>query len=426
MWWRLEKRQQIVWTMKARAIWIGSTLIFWGIASVYWFLFGKAGMIIVPVLVIALPVIIGLSLIVILPIDTVMKRRKIGAAEKIILSSGVMVVGIAGSYGKTSTKEILVTMLERKFEVIKTPGNVNTDIGIANFVIENESVFKKEAVFVVEMGAYKKGEIETICKMIHPTHSILTGINESHLERFGSLENIITGKFELPQNTTTMSMLNFDDENIKKNYSRFAITKGVGISKQSAKNIIAKDRFEGLEFEWDGKKFETKLLGEHNITLILLCASIAKALSVSLEDIVAGVKNLQPVEHRLQPTYNPHTDIMVIDDSYNGNFNGIVSGIQVLSRASGRKIILTPGLVELGSEMESIHMKIAELYANNADLVLLIRSKMTECIEKGLKKHRFTQYKMYETTEEAHNDLRNVLGRGDTIIFQNDLTDNYF
>ncbi|MFA4817488.1 MAG: UDP-N-acetylmuramoyl-tripeptide--D-alanyl-D-alanine ligase [Parcubacteria group bacterium] len=354
------------------------------------------------------------------------KQLKINTARKIIAGSKACVIGITGSYGKTSAKEILSSILEQKFSVIKTPENVNTDIGIAKFILKNKAVFNNKSIFIVEMGAYQRGEIIKICKMVQPSYSFLTGINEAHLERFGSLENIIYGKFELPQNTKEISFLNFDDDNVKNNYGKFKINKIVGISKDEAKNIGLKDDFKGLQFEWREAKFETVLLGEHNITLILLCANLASHFSMSLTEISEGVKKIKPIAHRLELIYNLNTDVVVIDDSYNGNFDGFVSGINLLKRARGRKVVLTPGLVELGSKAQDIHEKIGELYAKNVDLVFLIKNKLTDNIIEGLKKNNFSNYKVYENTQKAHDDLKNILKPGDTIIFQNDLTDNYF
>jgi UDP-N-acetylmuramoyl-tripeptide--D-alanyl-D-alanine ligase len=426
VWWKFERRQKIVWTPKARALQIMSVLLIGIVVGFFFDLFKLPGLFIMPVLLLLMPFIIGASLLILLPLDTILKQRKITVATRIILESKVKVIGIAGSYGKTSAKEILAAVLAVKFSVVKTPENVNTDVGIAEFVIKNQNEFQEGRIFIVEMGAYRKGEIKKICKMVCPAYSILTGINEAHLEKFGSLPNIIEAKFELPQNTKDLAVLNFDDNNIRENYSKFKIGKAKGISRESAKNITAKKDFKGLEFEWEGLKFETKLLAEHNVTLILLCAKIAQELSMLPENIRRGVANVKPISHRLQPIYNATTGIMVLDDSYNGNFNGIESGIHLLGQASGRKIVLTPGLVELGPKMEEVHAKIGELYAKRVDLVLLIENQMTKHILEGLKKNKFKNYKIYENTEAAHADLKNVLQKGDTIIFQNDLTDNYF
>ncbi len=425
-WWHLENRQKIMWTFKAQLLWILTATFFWSITGLFFTIYNIHGLITIPFLIIILPILIGISLMCITPIDFLLKRRMIRTAEHIISTSKTRVIGIAGSYGKTSTKEILSTILSQKYEIIKTPENINTDIGIADFIIKNKKKFSPETIFVVEMGAYKKGEIEKICKMVRPTHSILTGINESHLERFGSIKNIIHAKFELPQNTTGLAMLNFDDTNIAQNHARFSIKNSIGLTKSHVQHIRIKEKFSGLEFKWLDILYTTDVLAEHNITLILLCIKIAQQLMLSPDQIFRGIEKLQPIEHRLQPIYNAHTDIMVIDDSYNGNVNGIKSGIEVLNRAAGRKVVLTPGLVELGFKSMDIHTDIADLYIKHADLVLLIKNKMTNHIITRFKKNKFVRYKIYETTEEAHDDLKNVLQRGDTIIFQNDLTDNYF
>jgi UDP-N-acetylmuramoyl-tripeptide--D-alanyl-D-alanine ligase len=425
-WWKLERRQKITWTIKARLIWFVSLILFLTVALLFVVFFKEKGIVAIPFLFLLLPLLISASFLLLRPFDFIAKQLKIKAAQKIIAGSKACVIGITGSYGKTSAKEILFSILKQKFSVIKTPENVNTDIGIANFILKNKVNFNSQSIFIVEMGAYHRGEIAKICRMVQPIYSILTGINESHLERFGNLENIIYGKFELPQNTKEISFLNFDDKNIKDNYSRFNLNKITGISKNEAINIIAKENFKGLEFKWQETEFETALLAEHNITLILLCTSLARHLSMSLEEISEGVKKIKPIAHRLELIYNSNTNIAVIDDSYNGNFNGFVSGINLLKRANGRKVVLTPGLVELGSRMEEIHKQIGELYAKNVDLVLLIRDKMTDYIVEGLKRNNFSNYKIYRSTKEAHSDLRNILKSGDTIIFQNDLTDNYF
>ncbi|MDO8565566.1 MAG: Mur ligase family protein [Candidatus Moranbacteria bacterium] len=427
LWWRLEQRQRIVWTMKARALQWVSALLFLGVATgaIFWLGWNR-GSVVLAFCIVTLPFFIGATLLLLLPLDHYLKWKKVSQARAIVEKSGVQVIGITGSYGKTTTKEILAAILEKRFSVIKTPDNINTDIGIADFIIGHSGKFTKEKIFIVEMGAHKRGEIESICRMVLPEYSILTGINEAHLERFGSLQNIIETKFELPAHTEKLTILNGDDENVKKNYSRFVKIKNICVTGADAQDVIAKENFQGWQFVWQGTNFEIALLAKHNITLILLCATLARELGLSLEMIREAVKNVRPIPHRLEPLYNAVTGIMVIDDSYNGNVAGIKSGIELFGLAKGRKVVLTPGLVELGEESERIHRQIGELYAKSADLVLLIKSPMTPFVEDGLRTHAYTAYTVYTTTEEAHRDLPNVLRRGDTIIFQNDLTDNYF
>jgi UDP-N-acetylmuramoyl-tripeptide--D-alanyl-D-alanine ligase len=426
LWWQLEKRQKIVWTTKASVLWIITVMLFWGVFIMPLYIYALQWLFILPILIIILPIILCMALFVMKPCDTLVKYARKNKAKRIIARSNLITIGITGSYGKTSTKEILSTILAEKYTVLKTPENINTDIGIADFIIKNKDALAKYDVFVIEMGAHHTGEIATICHIVQPQYSILTGINQSHIERFGSIEKITQTKFELPQNTSGLSVLNIDDAIIKQNVQRFSLKNTLTVSLTEAQNICAKENFGGWNFSWHGTPFHTILLAEHNVTLILLCLHLAQELSLSLEDMQRGVSKIEHIPHRLQPIHNTTTDIMVIDDSYNGNINGIQSGIAVLGRATGRKVVLTPGLVELGSYAKTVHNTIGELYAKNVDLVLLIENTATQYIIDSLKKNGFTNYKIYPTTQAAHDDLQNVLRRGDTIIFQNDLTDNYF
>lgn len=424
--WRdLEKRKKLVWTPKARLIYALTIFLFFFFAFILIEIFSGIGILFSFFLIAFLPFIIGVSLLIIKPVDFILKRRRIERAKIILAGRKLTVIGITGSYGKTSAKEILNTILAEEFKVLKTPENINTDIGIANFIIKNDNKLNECDIFIVEMGAYKTGDIAKICDMVEPDYSILSGINESHLERFGSLDNIINGKFELPERTNKISFLNFDDENIRNNFNRFKIREAVKISSSEAKNIKLKDNFEGLEFEFRGEKFSSKLLARHNIALILLAAEVAKKLGINYAKISESVAKIKPLLHRLEPIYNSHSNIWVIDDSYNANFNGILSGLEVLERFSGRKIILTPGLVELGGKSREIHNKIGEAYAKKANLVLLIKNSATKYILEGLNKNNFQEFKIYNSAKDAHNNLTNVLEPGDAIIFQNDWPDNY-
>lgn len=428
-WWKLEKRARLIWTKKARLIYVLAWLMLLTVFLLSIGFFGALGLLSLIILIPLVPVIIALALWIIEPVDYFLKNRIFKKAQKFLRENrkNLIVIGITGSYGKTSTREILASILSEKFRVIKLSDNINTDIGIADFILKNPKIFQENEIFIVEMGAYKKGEIKKLCDLVAPNYAILTGINESHLERFGSLENIISAKFELPEATKKMVVLNFDDENIKKNYGHFKLNEFIGVSKDDTRNIKSLDNFGGLEFEFDGTTFRTKLLAKHNISLILLAHRVAQKLGMTISEISYGVGKIEHIPHRLDPLYNEMTKVWVIDDSYNGNYAGIVSGLEVLKRATGRKIVLTPGLVELGDKSAEIHEKIGRLYADSGlDLILLIKSPNSGYITKGLEEKGFKNYKVYESSQVAHADLSNVVKSGDTIIFQNDLPDNYF
>lgn len=425
-WWSFEKRGKLKWTAKSALIYVLSLSLIL-IALIVLTYFGKiTGLIVFLLSLILLPFYLILANILLWPTDYFLKKLIINKAKRALAALNVKVIGITGSYGKTSCKEILKSVLSEKFSVLATPENINTDIGIAEFISRQKNQLAKAEIFIVEMGAYRIGEIAKICRLVRPEYSILTGINEAHLEKFGNLNNTIQAKFELPLNTQGLSVLNFSDANVKNNYQKFPLENFSGVNRDGVKNIVYSENFSGLEFELDNHKFSTKLLAEHNIDLILLAAKLAAKLTLNPEQIIAGVKKIQPIKHRLELIYNSSSDIYLIDDSYNGNLNGIKSGLEVLSRAKGRKIVLTPGLVEQGEKSREIHQTIGRLYAKNVDLVLLIKNTSTQYILEALKNENFSNYKVYDSAPAAHADLKNILRSGDTIIFQNDWPDAYY
>ncbi|MHB8904122.1 MAG: Mur ligase family protein, partial [Patescibacteria group bacterium] len=336
------------------------------------------------------------------------------------------VIGITGSYGKTSLKEILAIVLGSSLKIINTPNNINTDLGIAYFIISHQREIAEANYFIVEMGAYQIGDINKVCDLVNPQYSLLTGINESHLERFGGLQNTIKAKFELAQRTTKKVILNFTDKNIKDNYNLFKLPDFVGVDYSLVGEINILSNFSGLSFEYDGKIFSTKLLAKHNIILIVMALVLAKELGADLNKASVSLSLAPVIKNRLEPIYNAASKLMIIDDSYNGNFDGFVSGLEVLERAPGRRLVITPGLVELGEKKEERHREIARLYAaKKIDLVLLIKNSATNYIIDEFKKIDFSNYKVYSDAISAHKDLVSVLRAGDTIIFQNDWPDNY-
>ncbi|HFC76797.1 MAG TPA: UDP-N-acetylmuramoyl-tripeptide--D-alanyl-D-alanine ligase [Candidatus Moranbacteria bacterium] len=426
-WNNLMKRKKLVITKKSLII-LGISivaLLMITVLSISSFSFFRI-IIIFLVVYFSLPLIIVMILWLLFPVDYLLKQKKTKKANAILKKcEKLKVIGITGSFGKTTLKNILLNILQEKFNVIKTPGNINTDIGIANFIIENQNKIQKADILIIEMGAYRQGEIAKISKMVNPEHSFLTGIGLSHLERFGSLKKIIKTKFELLQYTKQKCFLNGDNNYIKKYCRKNKLRKCSLISSGKIGNIKFLENFQGLEFEYQGEQFKTKLLARHNLVFILMGIVLARKLEMNMVEIKRGVEKIEPIKHRLEPIYNDKTKIWIIDDSYNGNYQGFLSGLDVLQRHSGRKVILTPGIVEQGKKSEQIHKKIGKKYSKKTDLVLLIDNSATRYIIKGMEEKNFKNYKIYKTTQDAHQDLPNVLQSGDVILFQNDLSDNY-
>ena len=262
---------------------------------------------------------------------------------------------------------------------------------------------------------------------MQPDYSITTAIDNVHIERFGSLENIKQAKLELANATKTMAVLNICDTNIKDAMQQYLHTQQITeiCADTQTTNINYLPDFNGQEFDYKNLHLQTKLIAPYIPQLSALVIELATQLNIDEEKIKLGIKNIKQEPHRLEVLKNTQLNRTIIDDSYNGNERGFIAGIDILKRATGRKIVLTPGIVELGKKQKAIHTNIAKQYANNADFVMLIKNTQTTHIKNYFDQHGFTKYKMYDSAEDAHKDIANVLQSGDTIIFQNDLTDNY-
>jgi len=425
-WWSLQKRQSIDWTSKAKVLYLSLCLLVITliILSVYFWQWWT--LLFLFILIPILPLLALLILLLFFPLDYILKKHVLKQAKQALSKTKAKVIGITGSYGKTSLKEILEIILSSGFKVVKTPNNINTDLGIAYFILAHQAEIIATDFFIVEMGAYQIGDIAKVCDLVNPEYSFLTGINESHLERFGSLANTIRAKFELGERTAKKVILNLTDQNVKDNYSRFKLPSFLGLDYSAVSDIKILPNFTGLSFEYDGQIFSTPWLAQHNIILIVMALALAKELGLELVKAVKPLATAPYIKNRLEPIWNAASKLMIIDDSYNGNWAGFNSGLEVLDRASGRKLVITPGLVELGDKKEERHRELARLYASkNLDLVLLIKNSATTYIIEEFKKIAFSKYKVYPDAPTAHKDLGAVLQGGDTIIFQNDWPDNY-
>lgn len=446
-------RKELVWTPKAKLLLIAALLLNFAFSAllaffIYKFLFPSA----VPSIVLFLAISYGLSyfsftfyaisLLLVRPLDFILKKRIIDKAKQKLASStfkNLKIIGIAGSYGKTTMKEMLNAILRERYRVVKTPENINTPLGIARLILNME---KDTEILVVEMGAFQKGDIRELCEITPPDISILTGINESHLERFGSIENTVLAKFEIVEGTKPrgLIMLNADNELIRENAARFIGERKTAwfssLNHQLCQYRIFKKEFHsdgsGITFEIkkpDGATWNLKLpmLGEYAAGTAIACMMAAKTLELTDDQIHLGFSMMRPVPHRLQPI-RAGNNVLIIDDSYNGNPDGVMEAVKTLSQfRERRKIYVTPGLVELGDKTEKIHYTLGELLSRAADIVVLIENRATRGLRNGLEKRGFPKENilLFETTQQAHAAIPKILKNGDVVLFQNDLPDNY-
>lgn len=362
--------------------------------------------------------------ILILPVDIFTKELLIFFAKnKIKKLKNMKIIGVAGSYGKTGMKDLLATVLAEKYQVVKTPESVNTPFGIAKLILKE--VNEKTEILILEMGEYYSGDIKNICSIAPPQISIITGINEAHLERLKSIDNSIKTIFEIAQNMKPngILLLNAKDKLIKNHYKKFVVNQEIYLYQAKGK----------IEFNEDApgfiyQKIFFPLLGQYNFDKIDGIIYLAKRLGLTIQEIETGLKKVKTPAHRLQPIFNREKNILVIDDSYNGNPDGVEEAIKTLSLfKKRRKIFVTPGLVEIGDKSREVHQRIGQRLNDVVDLVILVKNSATPDIEEGLIKAGFNQKSIlwFGSMMDAQNNLNQILRSGDVVLFQNDWPDNY-
>lgn len=358
------------------------------------------------------------------------------AQEKIKSMDDLDTVGITGSFGKTSTKFIVDTILKEKYRVLKTPESYNTPMGISKVI--NSKLTNDYEIFIAEMGARYIGDIKEIAKLVHPKIGVITSIGPAHLETFKNTENIMKTKYELIEELPSdgIAIFNYDNKYLRKLADKTFKEKILyGLENQEKLDIYATDievSELGSSFILKDKSGEeikctTKLLGKHNIYNILAGASVAKALGLTFEEIRRGIAKIEPIPHRLN-IINPGTGVIVIDDTFNSNPVGVKAALEVLNQfKEGRKIIITPGMVELGDKEEEANREFGISMSTVCDYVILVGKNRTKPIYKGLKESGYNENNIIvvQNLDEATKEFQKIVRPKDVVLFENDLPDNY-
>ena len=367
------------------------------------------------------------------PIEYVIRTRIVIKATNKLNASDVIRIGITGSFGKTSVKEILNMMLSQRYRVLSTPSSYNTPMGIAMTVKGLDSTHD---IFIAEMGARNKGDIKELTQMIKPDYGVLTGINNQHLESFGSIDRIKETKFELFEglNKGGVGFFSSDSIGARDLYDRFGGEKYIaGRSDESAfvyaTDIITDSKGMSFNLHIRGEqaiKCSTVLLGKHSVSNICLAAAVAYKLGLTPEEIAGGVNRIPALKHRLELLPN-NKNIVIIDDSYNSNEDGTRAAMEVLDTFSGRKIVLTPGLVELGKLENVANLEFGKRLARHSDLVIVIGRHNAEMLINGLTEGGMPKENIMfaKTLNKGNAMLNDIIRDGDVVLFENDLPDNY-
>ena len=356
------------------------------------------------------------------------------AKNKLNSMTNMDVIGITGSYGKTSTKNILYDILNIKYNVFKTPSNYNTPYGL--MITINNYLDKYNDYFIAEMGACKRGDIKELCDIVHPKIGILTRIGLAHLETFGSEENIQKTKFELIESLPSdgIGILNGDDEKqVSYHINNNCKILWIGIDNKKV-DCYAKDielSYKGtkfnVKFKGDEKEypFETKLLGRNNIYNILGGIILGKELGIKISELQKSVKRIAPIEHRLSMT--KYFDINIIDDAYNSNPMGCKMALEVLNMMPGKHMIVTPGMIEVGEKEYEVNREFGREIADTTDEVILIGEEKTKPIYEGLMDKKYDKNKIHVLNDvmDAFPLMLKLKEKDTYVLLENDLPDTF-
>lgn len=373
------------------------------------------------------PLLVGFSILFIGKLIGFYKQNLIAKASKKISSmNNLIVVGVTGSYGKTTTKEFIGQFISSKYKFLITPKHVNTEIGVAQFILQK--LTPKIEVLVVEMGAYRIGEIAALCKLVKPKIGVLTAISNQHLALFGSQENITKAKFELvdylEKNQGTI-ILNKDDLQTNKIAPKYNLNKiFFSINNKTdiyADNITSTPNNLKFRLHLKEQKFNifTNIIGKQNVANILAAMAVGKELNIPSHDLIQTANSLKGMKATMELSHSSKGAVF-IDDTYNINSEGIKMALDTLKnyQKSNKIIVLSP-MIEMGHQTESIHQEILKYALNKADKIIWVGMDFIDIIQNFIKTNNVDeQIKFYKSAKEAANFISNFNSSDSVILFE--------
>ena len=347
------------------------------------------------------------------------------------------IIGITGSFGKTSTKHYLARILSEEFDTLITPGSFNTPMGVVRTVRELLKPYNQ--VFICEMGAKQVGDIKEICDIVHPQTGIITAVGPMHLETFKSIDNVCRTKFELADALPGdgLAVINNDSDPCAARPVDNVRALRYGISNLSGCDYAATDIHYtpfGTTFTVKGPdglaiEMETRLLGECNVSDLLGSIVIALQMGMKPAQIRSAVASIEPVEHRLSIRQTPG-NVTVIDDAFNSNPTGARMAVDVLAHfTDGKRIIITPGMVELGDRQAELNEEFGNYMAsgNRADYIFIVGLTNRDALRRGVENAGFDADKVIiaDNFNDAQQKLTPYLTGGTTVLYENDLPDSF-
>jgi UDP-N-acetylmuramoyl-tripeptide--D-alanyl-D-alanine ligase len=371
------------------------------------------------------------------PFEERSRRRFQAMAERRLRERAPKIIAITGSAGKTTTKELVAQLLSARFRVLRTPSSFNTPMGISRTV---NDALRDQDYFVVEMGAYTKGEIARLCRLVGGTDvSVITTVNAQHLERFGSLEKTAEAKFEIVGELKPggVAVLNYDVPAVREHAAGHpgldVFSFGVESADVDLRATGVREQEGGIEVDvmvnGETATVRTPLLGRHNAINVLAAIAVGLKCGLDLPYIAAALRQAHPPEHRLQPL-TLTTGGILLDDGYNANPQGIIGALEVLGAyAPKRRIVITPGLIEMGKDRAQYHAEIGRAAARHVDVAFLVGPKQTADIRTAMLAAGFPEDRVrtVRSLDEAREAVTAMGGwdAGSVVLIANDLPDQF-
>ena len=358
----------------------------------------------------------------------IVKRRKdyAAATEKLRAHKAVKIV-VLGSYGKTSAKELLATILGSGKNVAATPGNMNVPISHARWI--NTKLTGDEDVLIFELGEGDPGDIKRFCELLIPDIAVVTGVAPNHLDHYGSIEVLKADLVSVEDYVKPQNLYEAEQAAKELAFKHKPHVYGItGTGDIALKNIHVSLTGTSFDLIHSGTKtnMHTRLIGEHNAPVIALCYRLGLSLDISPKDLETGVSQTMPFEHRMQA--REVSGAWLIDDTYNGNLEGIRAGLELLRKVEAkRKMYVTPGLVEQGEETEKVHTEIGHLIAVcNPDVVVLMKNSVSDIMKTAIEAKGYKGIiRIEDDPLSFYTNIQYELAGGDVVLMQNDWTDNY-
>jgi len=387
------------------------------------------------------PIIISVIVLLFQPFFVLLRNNTLRKAakkmEKTKLVSGVKVVAITGSYGKTSTKEFLSTILSKKYRVLSTKDHQNSEVGVANCILQD--LKPSHQIFIAEVGAYDKGKVKEVCRMLKPKIGIVTGVNEQHLALFGSLDNLLSaeGGRELASALPDggLLVLNGDNKYCLNLYKNFEGNMPIGAqaklyslnNKKINSDIWAESitvhkneiSFVAVDKPGEMAHFGVKVLGKQNVQNLLGAILIAKELGMSFGEISKACESISQKQAGMTLEKGKY-NLDIIDSSYSANPDGVFADLDYLSIFTNKKVVVMPCLIELGEKSSEIHEKIGRKVGETCDLAIITSKDKFKEIERGFNETKKNNAKclLCDKPQDIYSAITLFCKSGDAVLLE--------